>query len=835
MRTITAAEDRLLSLTNRSEHLRVLIDRDGTSNFVDVSDLSDYDWIKSVRWGENIDRPVASATVTLVRENYDLSLAPLDAASKFNQAAQLIEIHRLIKIETAVLPMDAIPADADFELMFEGRIDKIQWGGLGSKIVLTCRDLGGDLQSEFIEIQTQHGFTDQLNVVIQDILDTHASSPPTLLVASTPSFAIDTYLQQKQPIMKAIRTLGLLIGFDVRYRFDNAGGDHRLTLIEPDRAPSSVDRTFGPDDYDDLPNVSINSINIRNVIRVIYTDSGTGVKTIIESSDAASITRFGRRFMEITEGAASVITGSAAATRLADAALAELKDPELESSSRQDYFSKIQLMDFYRWLANNIHYDTDQELAVTGYQHTASVSGATVSIKTEMQLRGKPSVGKKRWLALDGGRPGVASATDTTGPAKPGISCSTGVGSITIRIDEPAELDWATTEIYLDTSTIPATTFPTKPSQSLKVASGRRSRFDITGLIPGVQVFVRALVIDVKGNFIETTDLIIDVPEKVGAFHENEETWRQNLIGNPQFGQQTRDAATFEPDGWTVTTGAWGAGNVVRDEAVSQSGCASVKFPAIGSSRTIEMVSDFIPIEGDDILSGSFLFRKDAADANTSLEIFLDFYQGDKTTLVESVSIGTDTTDTGADFLKVPTEWIRVDNDSRYFQARIRSVVVTSGTANIYVDSVRTTKALGAFRAEMSGDEVDLAFATVTVPFDTEIFDRGEIYDTPNKEADFAFDGISSFSATVSMRGLTTTEFFAIGIRRNGVSKGTSPIVFGRGSLLVRTTVTASFDIVKGDLINVVLTHSGPTTGGVDIVSGPSDSYFSGNNITRED
>lgn len=845
MRTITASQERVLSLEHRSEHIRVRVDRDGSGTFVDLRSLADYDWIDSVRWGQNVDKPVGEATIVLVRENYQLSLAPLDAASKFNQASQMIEVHRDVFVDTAVLPMDAQPVESDWEEQFNGKIYKIKWGGKKSRLTLKCRDQGGDIQSEFVETQTRHGgdFTggvdtgaapQQLDDVIQDVLDTHATSAPTLLVATTPSYAVNEYLQQKQPVLKAIRVLGMLIGFDVRYRWDNAGGNFRLTLIEPDRTPAGVDRTFDQNDYDDLPVVDISEVNVRNFIRVIYLDSTTNVRTIVERSDAASITRYGRRFMEITEGASSVIRDSATAGRLADAALAELEDPELEGSVLMSYFPKVQLMDFYRFVANDVHYNADQDLAVGGFTHVAK-SGARSSIKTTMQLRGNPSMGKKRWLALDGGRPGVAAAVDTDGPAKPNVSCTVGQGHISITIDEPAETDWKTTEIYLDESTIPATTFPTRPSSALLVASGKQSRFDIGGLTPGTTVFVRAIVVDLKGNFIATTDLITDVPERTGAFHENTETWRQNLVGNPQFGQQTKPAADEPPDGWSMKTGDWDDDATVST-SITHSGGQSLHIKEL-PSRTVEIVSDFIPYEPGDILEGSIVSRaENTGGATDFLKGFIDIYFGNKTTLSSSSPqiVG----NTTASFVKARGVTYRdTAGSARYAQFRIELVSGIAPNQDHYIDSVKLTKALGAFSAE-AGTQADIATGTdVVVNFDDDsgapAFDRGEIFDTGNNRMDAPFNGISTFTAQVGLLSLSGSESMDIAIRVNGSRvKASNTVVATTGGTIA--TVTAELDLDEGDLVDVVVQHDGPGTG-IDLETANTVSFFTGSNITRED
>ncbi len=860
MRTITDAEDRLLTRKHRAEHVRVLIDRDGAGDFADVTNLlNGRDFLRSVRWGENIDNPVATATITLVRENYALSLAPLADNSKFNQTSQFIEINRLVRVETQIQPMDT-PLDASaWERQFDGRINKIEWGGKQSRLVLRCRDLGGELQDEFIETQIRHGgdflggvdvgaAPQQLDTTIQDILDTHADSPPTLLVATTPSFAVNEYLQQKQPIMKAIRTLGMLIAFDVRYRFDNAGGTHRLTLIEPDRSPVGVDREFGPDDYDDLPSVSINAVNIRNRIRVIYLDEVTGVRTAVEVSDAASIARFGPRFMEITEGAVTVIKTSAIALRLANGALAELKDPDLEGTAKLDYFSKVQLMDFYRWTENNVHYSSSQDLAVGGYDHVATISGGRSSIKTTMQLRGKPSMGKKRWLALDGGRPGVASSTDTDGPKRPGITFDVGMGLLTIHIDEPPEPDWDTTEVYLSTATIPATSFPDRPSPGLLVASGRQSRFDLGALVPGSTVFVRAIVVDVKGNFIDTTDLVTQVPETVGVFHENSDTSRINMVPNGDFGQTTKDIVTVAPDGWDVINrrtdvalGVWGT-DWIEDTSIQQTGTRSVKSPSTSVLST-RIESALYPVSLNVLSFITWSVRASAVAAGNIVKVGFTLYRADKSVITDSdVHSGplsaVDTFETF--FASVYPNLTPFFDDAFYFSVFVEKDA--SVNFDLFCDRVFQWRGFQAFEAFQDTLESVPGSTDFNPRFQTEVFDFGG---ATRGATNFGLDvgtfnriyrvlepGRYGFQAGVALSDVPASRQVEVGFHINGtrVKKGVDVRTSAAtGATGIQLTCAATFDLAKSDTVEAYVRHTNGSN--LNTIVGRDRTYFHGGRV----
>ena len=126
----------------------VAITQDVGSNIVDLSNYRGHNWIKSVEINQELETPVSSASITLVRQVEELSLSPLVTVSLPNLAhgvsSPVLDITNKFVIETATLGMDESPESTDWVEVFRGYIDEVDWGD--DDIVLSCRDLGGKYQ-----------------------------------------------------------------------------------------------------------------------------------------------------------------------------------------------------------------------------------------------------------------------------------------------------------------------------------------------------------------------------------------------------------------------------------------------------------------------------------------------------------------------------------------------------------------------------------------------------------------------------------------------------------------------------------------------------------------
>lgn len=394
MRTLSGGESTVLGSATYRTGLRVKVaNGDGT-----LIDLSDY--ASSVKIDENIDQPVSQATVEFIRASaVDMSLAPLRTDSLLNALddtvtySPLVDAGRLITLEFYTIAIGATPVSGDYKLLFKGYVDSTDVAG--PVISVVCRDEGGLLVDTYIEAPAVYAGGDSMQAYIQAILNANLASPPTLYTPVTPSFEMKPITEPPEPssVMDYIQQVAALIGWDLRYRWDNGTSAFRLTLSEPDRANTTADYTFAKNRYIKVSKLELDRTNVRNVIEVRY---GTAVPQLsFVAEDADSITRFGRRWFLIGEGASSQIDTLAEATVLGNNALSDLKDPLAEFQIERHLWWPAQLGDLYAFSDNDIHFNTTQKYAVVGIQHDFSLG----NYRTTLTTRGFPAGGYLTWLS----------------------------------------------------------------------------------------------------------------------------------------------------------------------------------------------------------------------------------------------------------------------------------------------------------------------------------------------------------------------------------------------------------------------------------------------------
>lgn len=133
---------------------------------------------------------------------------------------------------------------------------------------------------------------------------------------------------------------------------------------------------------------------------------------------------YGRRFMRITEGATSQIDTELEARNMARCIYNDLSEPIAEVEIDMRYLWAAEVGDQYLFYADNIHYTSDQLLAVVGIKH--SLSGN--KYRTSLVCRGRPAGSHRQWLVRES-RTGVAPA-NTTISTPTGLSLSTGTESV---------------------------------------------------------------------------------------------------------------------------------------------------------------------------------------------------------------------------------------------------------------------------------------------------------------------------------------------------------------------------------------------------------------------
>jgi hypothetical protein len=287
VRTLTAQELLIYQTDKYSVFKRVWVKKP-TQTWVQARNLADdngYDWIKSIDYDDNIDQPVAGATINLWRRIYWLNNAPLMTSSKMNldsigTFSALLDMNYDIKIETATIPEGTLPTASDWRNVFEGKLDDPQWGGQESNITLSCRDLGAVLQQIFIETEDEYG-ADDGSVLAEDVIQALLNrwAPGVTLYCPVASgWAIHLYKQEKKSLMEAIQDVAMQKGaWNCHYKYDEGTSAWRLTFYEPIRNKSVADYTWSPGFYFAPTQISLGGwAKLRTVIGGRYKSFADG-------------------------------------------------------------------------------------------------------------------------------------------------------------------------------------------------------------------------------------------------------------------------------------------------------------------------------------------------------------------------------------------------------------------------------------------------------------------------------------------------------------------------------------------------------------------------------
>lgn len=750
MRSLNALEVAALASPNRTTRYRVWVDSTGAGAFVNLSSIQGYDFVQEVSYGSSVDQPVDTAQVKLARSVFHLSLNPLMGTSKLNNAGALVAAGRRIYIETVTVRLDAPIQANQWRRVFDGYIDEVD--PTGESMTLDCRDLGALLVDTFIETERTYGSTAgvALHTVIQSIITDNINTPGlgnvSLLVPTAPTLLLLTYKQNKQTVMDAITALADQIGWSVRYKWDTTTQAFQLTLYVPDRAKTTADYSFGPDDYYDIKGLKVSRKDVRNVVQVVYDDKSVSTALPLRQrvivQDLTSIAQYGRRWMEMAEASTSQIDTAAEANTMAQAALADLSQPYADHQVEADYHFCSELGDLYTFLANGQHYDAAQKFAVVGVKHDLTPDQTRSTFTT----RGKPSTGYRRWLRLEG-RPGVGPSAGYADPSAPtSVVAYAALGATTIECVPPDPNNWTRTEVFMDTSAVPVAAQSNGKYQPLAagilVAKGKETKFSITGLVPGQTYYGRVQVIDRDGNRSAASGQFSVTTEQVSGYHMNPDTTNAILNANSDFNAFTKGLATF-PDSWgrADNNSVWGSGQSVYYDVNAASGkfcvtllngsrglASNAPGGGEGGIRTANgapPAAFYIPFAANDILCCSAWIKWGTVPAGfTSIEacLILDFYDANKTWLyMQSVyAIASSANAPGTDV--APDGWYMGLNTGANTPSTCRYVAVTvrrygnngtSSTPNpwgtaetsvgLYVDRVTLTRGNPAIISGLQG------------------------------------------------------------------------------------------------------------------------------------
>jgi hypothetical protein len=586
---------------------------------------------------------------------------------------------------------------------------------------------------------------------------------------------------------------------------------------------TTPDHTFSPQQYQDTSKFSISRMRIRNKIRVTYGDTELGERVTVEVNDTDSQAKYEEGYMEVTERSGSQIDTGSEATRFAQSMLSDLSEPEATLGVPVMLQPFLEIGDLIRFEANETYFDSDQDLAIVGI--VDEWRGPRRST-TRLSCRGKPSGGVDRWLSLQG-MPGIAAPVDLfEDSAAENVGTEAGIGAITVFHDDPKTMsppidDWAYTVAHVNLSS------GFTPGLATEVARGRQTRFTIGGLVPGTTYYAKLVIVDEQGNESVTSTQVIKAAEMSGAYHENPERNRANLIANGDFGQATLDITANPVDGWELyhrtggTLPDWGSSDEVYFDATNQrTGSRSIK---ISSTDGFEgLLGQVLPVSPDTLYKLQFVPR--GLVASDAIRVGFQFLDKDKAVRTTadffSASIGS----TGGWLQKGLFEYFGNFNAADRF---LRPFFTGGAGDVIWLDQIVLIGAKQAFFAYRSSAQSVNSSAWTKVLFNTTLFDNGGDYDfTTNRRYDVAQDGKYSFKSRVSIDSLPDQDTFLIAYYVNGVrtERGNSIHQSGAGALGI--VVTAEIDLVVGDYVEVfVWQNSG---GALNLRIGREETYFGG-------
>ncbi len=658
--------------------LRVTVE-DQNGEYRDLTDLNGVDWVTSASITDEPDNPTMDASVTLVREQGNQSLATLVTNAELNLSnpgdvtsyiAPFLEIGRGIEIYSARVPVGIDPDGRDWFSVFKGYIDEIKEGG--ESIQLECRDQAAELIDAYIEEELPYADPFLSSTLVEDemqsILDRNSGTyytgsyvSPLLRVPVSPGWAMKPWVQRREPVMSALRTLAGQIGWDVRYKYDKTTDAWRLTFFAPERDSPRATTTLTKDDILEVTNLTRNILGIRNVVRVVYPSSETTTPTLptysgisatngwnnvdgegnrmtayVELSDAAAIARVGRRlFMEVAEASSSQIDTINEAFDFALSMLLDLREEDLAKSITIPLMPELEVNDLPKVMPIPELFTVPQRLAVKRLTHTFDPSGAT----TTVEMRGKPAVGQKRWLMLD----------TRSGGGKPAV------------IDPTQAISDLTTGTLLSTM---------------------RNLLDRTNQFTG-------------GKYLQ--------------------------IRNPEFSQYSA-GLNSEPDGWYMVTGTWG----VDADALSDS-LSGDKSVIIKTSSGRLMTLDPIAIRGSEPLSVEVTWKRETGD--DYVQITVSFQDINKSFISQSDIYpgsgiyGFPSVPAGTDWITSRAQGITPPSNARYMTLRVQSRQNTSPLTSILVDSIaayRTGRGLKAGAVQtttLPGQAASWGYANSNVGF----------------------------------------------------------------------------------------------------------------------
>lgn len=409
---LTGPQETLLATALYDDHCELKV-ANGSGTLVDLSDrVVTWNWKQPTP-----DNPIATLSVTLVREFYDptTSLAPLVGASLLNRldddvtyAAQL-QGGREVRFRIACVARGAgRPAGAAFVEVFRGNIDRVSWPEEWGDVTFDARDQMGVLYETWTENPAVYPAGSVLEEVMQDILDAEFGAGVYTIEVPVPSGEVtEADFEPDDRVFNVLTELAKKKAWLFQYLY-NASGVPELTFFEPDRTIAAP--VFTHLLARAIRQLDIDVADIRNVVEgVAYDQHSAELNEKVE--DATSILKYGgaiapgiRRYMRLSVDATQAMTVDQL-TAYISAALSDCKDPDAVLKITLPFFWPGEVgKDLYLFPALEQFYDDDQEMAPFTIEHEGH-GGGLQQADTIMTVRGKPTAGAKTWTGRRVGAP----------------------------------------------------------------------------------------------------------------------------------------------------------------------------------------------------------------------------------------------------------------------------------------------------------------------------------------------------------------------------------------------------------------------------------------------
>jgi hypothetical protein len=476
-----------------------------------------------------------------------------------------------------------------------------------------------------------------VETLMQQILnDNGLGSLVTLQTPVSPGWNILPYLQERMSVMDALRTLADQLGWSLRFEWNTSLARYELTLREPPRTATTPNRVLSLDDVHEVTEVRQDVFDIRNVVRITYSSSGSldaegnPVRVSAEYQDSASVAKYGRRFMEIAESDASHIDTAAEAQRMAGAILSDLSEPTATVSVALPVDPFIELGDIIELPANNLHWSVSTKLAVVALTHSFDANGA----RTKLTLRGKPAARLRGWHQKDGraNKEDIHRTNIFAQSGIPTINIKELVGGARIKVENSAT---GTTKDaarqYFETHVSDTSSFT--PSASTLVSLGADGETSVGNLIPGKTYYARIVPVIFNASRRVRGEPSAPVPFVAGRAkmgHYDSGSTQSHLPLNGNFEHATRDLAVEPPDHWELSplsgeAEAWGSSGSVYYGTDSDKG-RFIRLRPHASRRGSIISSPFEVRRGIRSFNIYLSIRRNGESANVGKDLIVDIF-----------------------------------------------------------------------------------------------------------------------------------------------------------------------------------------------------------------